>query len=176
LIVGVQRYTLIYMDEKYNLAYIDGANLHKGIQNLGWNLDYEKFYRWLKAKYKMERAYIFLGHIPKHQPLYNNLTAIGYDLIFKEVTTHLGKPKGNCDAEMVLQVVSDYYEQKLNKAILVTGDGDFACLIDFLCERNAFHRLIAPNIAYTSYLLRKRNLSTVYLEATRLVPHIRKDP
>lgn len=158
------------------IAYIDGANLHKGIQSLGWDLDYAKFYRWLTARYRTERVTIFLGHIAKHQPLYDALIAIGYDLTFKEVTTHGGQPKGNCDAEIVLQAVSDFYEKKLTKAIMVTGDGDFACLIDFLQKKGVFHRLIAPNLQYTSYLLRKRNLPTVYLEAPRLLPHIRKDP
>lgn len=158
------------------IAYIDGANLHKGIQSLCWDLDYKKFYVWLLAKYQLERVTIFLGHISKHQPLYDSLTAIGYHLVFKEVTTHGGQPKGNCDAEMVLHAVSDFYEKKLRKAVIVTGDGDFACLIDFLQKQRVFHCLIAPNLQYTSYLLRKRNLPTVYLEAPRLIPHIRKDP
>ncbi len=101
---------------------------------------------------------------------------IGYNLIFKEVTTQSGHIKGNCDAEMVLHTVSDFYENKLTKAVIVTGDGDFACLIDFLQKHSVFHRLIAPNLQYTSYLLRKRNLPIVYLENPRLIPHIQKDP
>lgn len=157
-------------------AYIDGANLHKGIQSLGWDLDYKKFYIWLTNKYRVNRVYIFLGHIPKHQPLYNSLTAIGYDLIFKEVTTHLGAPKGNCDAEMVLQVLRDFYENNVQKAVLITGDGDFACLIDFLVAKQSFLRLLVPNKQYCSYLLRKRNVPTVFLENPRLIPYIRKDP
>ena len=26
-----------------NYAYIDGANLYKGVENLGWQLDYKRF-------------------------------------------------------------------------------------------------------------------------------------
>ncbi len=168
--------TMTVSDSHGSIAYIDGANLHKGIQSLGWDLDYKKFYHWLTTKYHTERVVIFLGYIARHQPLYGTLTAIGYDLTFKEITTHGGHPKGNCDAEMVLRTVSDFYERKLTKAILVTGDGDFACLVDFLRQKGALHCLIAPNLRYTSYLLRKRNLPTVYLGAPRLIPHIRKDP
>lgn len=157
-------------------AYIDGANLHKGIQSLGWELDYTKFFQWITLKYKAEQVYIFLGYIATHQALYDKLTTIGYNIIFKEVSTHMGQPKGNCDAEMVLQIVSDYYENNVTKAIVITGDGDFACILDFLKQKNTFYRLIAPNLAYSSYLLRKRNLPTVYLENPRLIPHIRKDP
>ena len=76
------------------IAYIDGANLHKGIQSLGWELDYKKFYVWLTNKYKVQRVYIFLGHIPKHQPLYNTLTVIGYDLFLKKSLRTLALPKG----------------------------------------------------------------------------------
>jgi replication-associated recombination protein RarA len=28
--------------KEHNFAYIDGANLHKGIKELGWQLDYTK--------------------------------------------------------------------------------------------------------------------------------------
>ena len=77
---------------------------------------------------------------------------------------------------MVLQVLKDFYENNTQKAILITGDGDFACLLDFLVDKKTFFRLLVPNKQYCSYLLRKRNLPTVYLETPRLVPHIRKDP
>lgn len=158
-------------------VYIDGTNLHKGIQELGWELDYSRFYIWLTEKYKAQRVYMFLGYIQKHEPLYNRLAKIGYQLIFKEVTTHKGKPKGNCDAEMVLQVVKDIYEENASQIILVTGDGDFACLVDFLVERNCFDRILVPCKVYCSYLLRKRNVPLVFLENPRLRNRIKKkDP
>ncbi|KKT75445.1 MAG: hypothetical protein UW71_C0003G0039 [Parcubacteria group bacterium GW2011_GWB1_44_7] len=47
-----------------NFAYVDGANLHKGIAELGWRLDYRKFRVWLLEKYGVSKAYIFLGFIP----------------------------------------------------------------------------------------------------------------
>lgn len=158
-------------------VYVDGTNLHKGIQGLGWELDYSRFYIWLTEKYKAQRVYMFLGHIQKHESLYNRLSGIGYKLIFKEVTTHKGRPKGNCDAEMVLQVTKDVYEKNASQVILVTGDGDFACLVDFLVERNCLSRILVPCKAYCSYLLRKRNLPLVFLENPRLCNRIKKkDP
>ena len=36
-----------------NVAYIDGANLHKGIETLDWEFDYRRFRVWLKEKYKI---------------------------------------------------------------------------------------------------------------------------
>jgi len=43
------------MKEINNVAYIDGANLHKGVNSLGWKLDYARFRIWLKDKYKINR-------------------------------------------------------------------------------------------------------------------------
>jgi hypothetical protein len=41
-----------------NYAYIDGANLHKGINSLGWKLDYARFRIWLTEKYDAEKAIV----------------------------------------------------------------------------------------------------------------------
>lgn len=89
-----------FMEREYrNYAYIDGANLHKGVENLGWRLDYKKFRVWLRDKYGVGQAYIFLGLVPKYKDLYTSLQEVGFTLIFKEVTYDGdGKVKGNCDA------------------------------------------------------------------------------
>ena len=55
-----------------------------------------------------------------------------------------GKIKGNCDAELVLQAVRDYYENGFEKAIIVSSDGDFGCLVQFLQERNKLEIVLSP--------------------------------
>lgn len=45
-----------YFQKQNNCAYIDGANLHKGIASLGWTLDYGRFRVWLSEKYKVRVA------------------------------------------------------------------------------------------------------------------------
>ena len=64
-----------------NFAYIDGANLDKGLKDLGWRLDYQRFRVWLKDKYSVSRAYIFIGLIPKYKDLYTYLQKSGFTLI-----------------------------------------------------------------------------------------------
>src|SRR5712664_769372 len=50
---------------------------------------------------------------------------------FKEVTIRAdGKPKANVDAELVLQAMLDYPHYE--RAVIVTNDGDFACLVRHL--------------------------------------------
>lgn len=87
-------------DKANNYAYIDGANLHKGINSLGWQLDYARFRVWLTEKYKVEKAYLFIGLIPSYKDLYKYLQESGFILVYKEVVyDDSGKPKGNCDAD-----------------------------------------------------------------------------
>ncbi len=139
-----------------NFAYIDGANLHKGIQELGWSLDYKRFRIFLHEKYGVNKAYIFIGFVPTNANLYRDLQNWGYIVIFKPTLPDgAGEVKGNCDAELVLQAVSDMYESLYDNAVLVTGDGDFACLVRFLKEKARFKVVISPNYKKASVLLRK---------------------
>jgi uncharacterized LabA/DUF88 family protein len=149
------------------IAYIDGANLHKGSQKLGWTLDYKRFRVWLKDKYQVEEVYLFIGLLPKNKDLYTALQQAGYILVYKEVTYDgSGRVKGNCDAELVLKMTSDYYEKNYDQAILVSSDGDYAGLVSFLKEKNAFDTIISPN-SNCSFLLRKLNTPIVYLNDKR---------
>ena len=151
------------MKNEYNFAYIDGANLHMGIQSLGKELNYTKFRKWLFWKYRISKAYIFIGYISSYESLYAYLREAGFELIFKESVLQEGKIKANVDAELVLQAVRDVYEAKPNQVIVVSGDGDFSCLIDFLQAKKLLKTMIAPNRKYCSYLLRKKNLPLVYM-------------
>jgi len=142
--------------EENNFAYIDGANLHKGIQELGWSLDYKRFRVFLHEKYGVNKAYIFIGFVPTNANLYRDLQNWGYIVVFKPTLPDgVGDVKGNCDAELVLQAVSDMYESLYDSAVLVTGDGDFACLVKFLKEKARFKVVISPNYKKASVLLRK---------------------
>ena len=150
-----------------NVAYIDGANLHKGIGDLGWTMDYRRFRIWLQDKYSVERAYLFLGLVPRHKDLYTSLQEAGYTIIFKETTYDgNGKVKGNCDADLVLKAAIDFYEKKFNQAVLVSSDGDYAGLVGFLNEKQVFRALLSPG-NHCSFLLRKLNISIVYLGTKR---------
>jgi len=149
---------------KNNFAYIDGANLHKGILALGWELDYQKFRVWLSEKYSVQKAYLFLGLIPRYKNLYTYLQEAGFTLVFKETVYDLdGKAKGNCDADLVLRVVSDAYENCFDKAVLVTGDGDFSCLVQFLQKKDKLKTVLAPDNKKCSILIKRTNVPITYI-------------
>ena len=150
--------------EKKNFAYIDGANLHRGVQDLGWKIDYFRLRGWLKNKYAVEHAYIFIGLVPKYKELYTMLQEAGFTLIFKEtVYDGDGKIKGNCDADLVLHVVKDAYEEEFDRAIIVSGDGDYAGLVSFLHNRKKLLAVLAPNSKKCSILLKRTGAPITYL-------------
>jgi len=139
---------------KGNYAFIDGQNLHLGVQEQSWKLDYKKFRIYLKEKYKVVKAYYFIGYIEGMNDLYSFLQSAGYVLIFRPtLRTPHGKVKGNCDAELVLQAMIDY--NKYDQAVIVSGDGDFACLVKYLNKHRKLKNLLVPNKQKYSALLKK---------------------
>jgi len=137
-----------------NFAFIDSQNLNLGIKDQGWELDLRRFRIYLREKYGVVKAYMFLGYMPENQPLYDALRRFEYELVFKPVIrSKKDGVKGNVDAELVLQAMIDY--PHYNKAVIVTGDGDFYCLIKHLSMQGKLLKVLAPNQKKHSSLLRK---------------------
>lgn len=142
-----------------NYAFIDSQNLNLAIRGQGWVLDFKKFRRYLQDKYGVEKAFIFIGFLPQNQALYTGLQKDGYILVFKPtLSLPGGKVKGNVDAELVLHTMVEY--PNYNKALIVTGDGDFYCLVDYLIKHDKLLKLMISDEKKFSSLLRK------------LMPHI----
>lgn len=137
-------------------AFVDSQNLNLSVKSQGWELDFRRFYIYLKDKYKITKAFLFIGYVPGNEALYTFLQKAGYIVIFKptlEINKNgLIKIKGNVDAELVLHTMIEY--SNYEKAIIVSGDGDFHCLIEYLIEQNKLRKIIVPNIRFSS-LLRK---------------------
>lgn len=159
------------------VAYIDGANLHRGVLNLGWKLDYRRFRVWLKDKYSVDTAYLFIGLIPKYKELYTYLQKAGYTLIFKEVIyDNFGKAKGNCDADLVLQTVCDVYEKNCEIAVIVTSDGDYAGLVKFLQKKGILKAVLSPAPPEKCSILLKRTGAVIsYLDDQKSILEIQKE-
>jgi uncharacterized LabA/DUF88 family protein len=152
-----------------NYAYIDGNNLYRGVNNSGWRIDFFRFRKWLEDKYEVGRAYYFIGLIPKEKDMYAALQKAGFTLIFKEVVFDGdGKPKGNCDADLVLQAARDVYENSCGKLALITSDGDYASLVKFLQEKDKLRIILSPSIQEKcSILLKRTNAPITYLNDIR---------
>lgn len=137
-----------------NYAFIDAQNVHKGIKSLGWKIDWLKFRIYLKDKYSVEIAYLFIGYIQSNQDLYSRLQKAGYILIFKPIIMDSnGKAKGNCDADLVLHTILEI--NNYDKAVIVTSDGDFYSLVRHLYENNKLKMVLSPYADTCSKLLKR---------------------
>lgn len=137
-----------------NYAFIDSQNLNLAIRDQGWALDFKRFRRYLEDKYRVLKAFIFIGYVATNESLYTSLQEAGYILIFKP-TLYLpgGRVKGNIDSELVLHAMIEY--PNYEKAVIITSDGDFHCLVEYLKKQNKLLKVLVPNRHSYSSLLRK---------------------
>ena len=154
-------------------AFIDSQNLNlgtskdirkgRGLIYKGWKLDFKKFRRYLSDKFRVQKAFLFIGFIKQNDSLYRRLKSYGYDLVFKPtVKDSFGKVKGNIDAELVLHAAKIQYD-KYDKAVIVSGDGGFYCLHEFLVKNKKLLKIIIPNRKSESSLLRPFQSYKIFL-------------
>lgn len=137
-----------------NYAFIDAQNLNSWLYKLGWKIDWKRFREYLREEADIEVAYVFLGFMPGNQDLYLMLQKSGFVVVFKEIlTTESGEVKGNIDAELILQAMIDY--DRYDQALIVSGDGDFTCLLRYLWQNNKLLGILAPYEKGLSSLIQK---------------------
>lgn len=140
-------------DTRDNYAFIDSQNLNLAIRDLGWRLDFARFRVYLTEHYGVIKAFLFIGYIEGNNDLYKSLQEAGFICIFKPTLKyHDGTTKGNCDAELVLQAMIEFPHYE--KAVIVTGDGDFHCLVKYLTEQSKLKAILIPNRNKFSALLK----------------------
>ncbi len=147
------------MSQPRTFVFIDSQNLYLGIKTLGWKLDYQRFNIYLQQKYHADKIFMFIGRISKYQKLYDYLNQCGYQLIYKN-TKRIGKNKndfkGNIDIDLTIGVVRNL--TKFHHAIIISADGDFCPLYDYLIEKKKQITIIIPNQRlYSKFLLKYQN-------------------
>jgi uncharacterized LabA/DUF88 family protein len=164
---------------KGNYAFIDSQNLNLGVQKAGWKMDWHKFREWLRQEYNVTQAYMFIGYMQENEDLYQQMYDHGFLVVLKptvdinnvkpsdvkpddkqqrkiikhDVTsTKDDKPtvKGNIDADLVLYAMKEI--PQYHKAVIVSGDGDFFGLIEYLAAKDKLLQVLAPNWQYSTLL------------------------
>ena len=143
-----------------NIAFIDGQNLYMGTKSCdpSWEVDLVRFRKYLHDKYKVDEAYYFLGYVQdKNEDLYGKIQKAGYILKFREHNpAMLGTKKGNVDSDIIFYVMKKLYlKEDFKKVVLVSGDGDYKMLVDFLIEEKRFAMLLFPNKKFAFSLYKK---------------------
>lgn len=145
-------------------AFIDNQNLNVTVQNLGWKIDWVKFRKFLADRHNVTKAYMFIGYVPEYEDMYEFLYNAGYAIVLKP-TFDMTRPqpeepkdkngdeekrhiKGNIDVELVLWAMREI--NKYSKAILVSGDGDFYSLVEYLQGRGKLAKILTPSGHYSN--------------------------
>lgn len=152
-------------------AFIDSQNLNLGIQRMGWKLDWRKFRKFLQDKYGVTQAYMFIGYMSENEALYEYMHELGYLVVLKPTVDVTAAPdsdtkieslhkepdekeksivKGNVDAELVLYAMKEM--PNYQRAIIVSGDGDFFSLAEYLEQEGKLAHILTPNWQYSSLL------------------------
>lgn len=148
-------------------AFVDSQNLNLGVQSLGWKLDFQRFFVYLKDKLKVKEAFLFIGYVAKNKELYKKLRGFGYKLVFKPTLNSKKEGvKGNVDAELVLHAAKIQY-RNYDKAVIVSGDGDFFCLHEDLEKEGKLFKIIVPSRKGESTLLKRFRDYKLYVEEMR---------
>lgn len=137
---------------------------------MGWKLDWRKFRQFLKDEYGVEKAFTFIGYMPENESLYEYMHSLGYLVVLKPTLEINGPPKdangdpkpggrdpkdkslikGNVDTEIVLTAMKEL--SNYSKAIIVSADGDFYSLIEYLVSKQRLAKIITPNWQYSTLL------------------------
>ena len=144
--------------EKNNIAFIDGQNLYLGTRQDGWDINLTKLKIYLQDKYNVKEAYYFLGYLQEeNNELYQEIQKAGFIVLFKEHNQYaITKKKGNVDTDIVFEIMKNLIENNnFNKIVLVSGDGDYKKLIDYLIGKERFEKILFPNRRFASSLYKK---------------------
>ena len=123
-----------------------------------WSVDLAKFRVYLRDKYKIAEAYYFLGYLQEeNDELYKEIQKAGFIVVFKEHNQYaLTKKKGNVDTDLVFEIMKSLIENNtLDKIVLVSGDGDYKKLVEYLIGKDKFLKILFPNKKFASSLYKK---------------------
>jgi uncharacterized LabA/DUF88 family protein len=147
--------------DKNNHAFIDGQNLYMNTAKKEinpWRINLARFRIYLEKKYNVNKAYYFLGYVQEaNQELYEEIQNAGFVLLFREHNpAMIGKKKGNVDSDIIFHIMKKLYKQEnFNKVVLVSGDGDYKSMVDFLIEEKRFEKILFPDKKFASSLYKK---------------------
>lgn len=133
---------MFYRDERLVL-FIDGANLHATGKALGFDIDYKLLRQEFMRRGRLLRAYYYTALVEGDEyspirPLVDWLQYNGYTMRTKPArefvdTQGRRKIKGNMDVELAVDALD--LADRIDHAVLFSGDGDFRPLAEALQRR-----------------------------------------
>lgn len=123
-------------------VFIDASNIFYSQKTLGWRIDYQKLRDYFKKECNLSGLYFYTGKIGedhKQENFLRKMTKYGYKVTSKEVkiikvAPNIYEKKGDLDVELVIDALKNI--NNFDTCILLSGDSDFAVLIDELKRKN----------------------------------------
>lgn len=122
-------------------VFVDAANILYSQQTLRWKIDYKKLKEYFEKECDLRAIYFYTGKVGenhKQNAFLEKLKSFGYQVRAKEVkriklSRNTYEWKGNLDAELIIDVLKN--SNSFDTCILMSGDSDFAPLLDELREQ-----------------------------------------
>lgn len=115
-------------------VFVDVQNMYYSAKNLYESkVDFKKLIDAAVMNRELIRAlaYVVKADTPDESNFFDALERIGYEVKIKELKEFYGgKKKGDWDLGMAVDMIQQ--AKKLDTVVLVTGDGDFAVLVEHL--------------------------------------------
>lgn len=125
--------TEIHKDQRVGV-FVDVQNMYYSAKNLySAKVDFKKLLHKAVMNRQLVRAsaYVIKADTPDEENFFDALRNIGYEVKIKELKEfYSGDKKGDWDLGMSVDMIQQ--AKKLDTVVLVTGDGDFAVLVDHL--------------------------------------------
>jgi uncharacterized LabA/DUF88 family protein len=131
-----------YPEERLAL-FIDGANLYSAARALGFDIDYKRLLTVFQGKGRLIRAFYYTAFAEDQEyspirPLIDWLDYNGFAMVtkpLKEFTDSYGrrKVKGDMDIELAVDMME--MADRIDHAVLFSGDGDFRRLVQSVQRR-----------------------------------------
>ena len=149
--------TVIKHKEQRVGVFIDTQNLYHSARNLyNARVNFGAVLKEIVAGRKLVRAvaYVITTEAGDEKNFFEALTKLGIETKTKDLQVfHTGTKKADWDVGFTVDVMR--MASRLDAVIIVSGDGDFHCLIEYLRKHNKIERIIIPNRYKYSSLLRK---------------------
>jgi len=117
-------------------AFIDGSNIIYSARAEGWHIDQKKLFDYLKRKFGISKAFFYYGkddENKKQEKFLKKLEDFGFSLRIKKVKRYGGRMKANCDVDLTMDIL--IFMDKYQQAIILSGDGDFLPLYQYIQKK-----------------------------------------
>lgn len=149
--------------------FLDGANCYHTQEKMGWRIDTKKLLNYCNLYGEIVEAVYYTGVSEnKNQKRYlDKLNCDGYSLNTKPIKTIYDRNtgtyfhKGNMDVEITVDMLSmiDRYDV----AILVSGDGDFNCVLQQLISKGKEVKIISTQCCVASDFVHSADIKYIDL-------------